>query len=138
MKKPRPPLTPPLQPAPPAPPAPDATTPETGAPHAADATPPEADAPPAADPSHAADATPPEGDVPPPTQQEIVGELEAFANDWLSDIPAEAAHGQYAATVRDRWHEKTYRVPDGAYDPHESGWIFRFENGRFIQAELFA
>lgn len=58
----------------------------------------------------------------------------AFLEDWRADVPAEAATGQFAPTVRDRWHDRAYpEIPDGYVIA--GGWAFVFYDGRFRQAQ---
>lgn len=60
------------------------------------------------------------------------GAIAAFAKDFVGDVPIEAAGGSYGATVRDRWHGKTFDIADGGHVA--DGWFFRFRGGRFIKA----
>jgi hypothetical protein len=62
--------------------------------------------------------------------------LAAFAQNFLADLPPEAAGGRYAPTINDRWHGKTFAIEDG---PHRLGdWRFIFAGGRFVHASTFA
>lgn len=62
------------------------------------------------------------------------GPLEAFALDFIGDVPHDAAAGSYSAHVRDRWHERDSGIPPGSYELQ--GWRFSFgEAGAFLAAE---
>lgn len=62
-----------------------------------------------------------------------VGAVKAFHDAFTADLPAEAAAGSYATTVRDRFHGRRYDIPDGAHAHGE--WRFVFAGGAFVQAD---
>lgn len=61
----------------------------------------------------------------------IVGGL---AKEFQASPPAEAAEGYYAATVRDAWHGRTFKIADGSYRLKRGAWAFGFKAGAFVSA----
>lgn len=59
--------------------------------------------------------------------------VNVFATEWMNDLPLEARTGSYGPTCNDRWHGRTFDVPDGTH-PLADGWHVTFLDGRFTGA----